>query len=370
MGKKPKAKRTPTFGETKKSEVQEKSLMKPIVVTTLPPALYCPIDEALLTQQFDEQISIDSSMPEEGIQIARDMYADVLKAQIRLKNRIKILTDRKANYFEEEVNCKKISEDDNEKIQQIENQNLKLKALSEELTRKKDELLQEYEEKAAIERAERQGKSDILMDQVKEISRKLEEQGKMRYQQVEENEQLKSALRLHLDKYSSDETTYNEQLRAYVVQIEDLTKKYESETVLCGKERQKCVKYEQQIKSLLEGEKSLRAQVTEYGDRFEQFQEALNKSNDMFGSFKTRMEDMTQIIRRLEKENSALESKKKKCAKTIDDMKTETSAIEANVARNQKQIQSLQSLIETLTSDIESKTTRIAEIEGSKFKQH
>jgi hypothetical protein len=369
MGKRTKSKKTPSNSEVKKIEAPEKSALKKNspteVVNTLPPPLPCPIDEVLMVQQFDEQISIESSMPEEGIQSARDMYADVMKAQIRLKKRIKLMMDRNALFSEEEINCQKVSSEDLQQIQKTETQNLRLKSLCEDLTKKKDALLLECEKKASRERADRQANSDVLMEQVKDISRKLEDQGKLRFQQVEENDQLKVSLRHYLDKYSSDETTYNEQLRNYVDKIEELTKKYETETLLCEKERQKCSKYEQQIKSLLEGEKTLRAQVTEYGDRFEQFQEALNKSNDMFGSFKTRMEDMTQIIRRLEKENAALETKKVKCVKTIEDMKSETGAIDTNIARSQKQIQSLQSLIDTLTSDIENKTNRIAEMERS-----
>jgi uncharacterized protein YukE len=371
MGKRTKTKKTTSSNESRKAEVPEKNSKKNSVnvvevASTLPPVLACgPIDETLLVHQFDEQISIESSMPEEGIQSARDMYADVLKAQIRLKKRIKLLTEKKSEFSEEEANCQKITAEDVEQIQKIETQNLRLKSLCEELTKKKDALLAECEGKAAAERSERQAKSDVLMEQVKEISRKLDDQGRMRLQQVEENDQLKGSLRHHLDKYSSDENRYNEQLQTYVEKIEDLTKKYESETQLCEKERQKCAKYEQQIKGLLEGERSLRAQVTEYGDRFEQFQDALNKSNEMFGSFKTRMEDMTQIIRRLEKENHALENKKLKCVKTIEDMKLETSSIETNIARSQKQYLSLQSLIDTLMSDIEDKTNRIAEIERS-----
>jgi DNA repair exonuclease SbcCD ATPase subunit len=370
MGKRTKSKKATTSTEHRKSEILEKTSSKKNpanveVVSTLPPALHFPIDEALLVHQFDEQISIESSMPEEGIQSARDMYADILKAQIRLKKRIKLMSEKKNEFSEEESSCQKITAEDIAQIQKIETQNLRLKSLCEDLTKKKDALLAECEGKAASERADRQAKSDVLMEQVKEISRKLEDQGKMRLQQVEENDQLKASLRHHLDKYSADENRYNEQLQNYVNKIEDLTKKYESETLLCEKERQKCAKYEQQIKGLLEGERSLRAQVTEYGDRFEQFQEALNKSNDMFGSFKTRMEEMTQIIRRLEKENNALENKKLKCVKTIEDMKLETGSIETNLTRSEKQIQSLQSLIETLTSDIEDKTNRIAEVERS-----
>lgn len=366
MGKRTKSKKAASApSELRKSEVLEKTSSKKnppnvVEVVSLPPVLHGPIDEMLLVHQFDEQISIESSMPEEGIQSARDMYADVLKAQLRLKKRIQLLAEKKNEFAEEESLCLKATADDVEQIQKVEVQNLRLKSLCEDLTKKKDALLAECEQKAASERAERQAKSDVLMDQVKEISRKLEDQGKMRLQQVEENDRLKTSLRHHLDKYSTDENRFNEQLENYVNKIEELTKKYESETLLCEKERQKCAKYEQQIKGLLEGERSLRAQVTEYGDRFEQFQEALNKSNDMFGSFKTRMEEMTQIIRRLEKENNALESKKLKCVKTIEDMKSETSSIEANVARSQKQIQSLQSLIETLTSDLEDKTNRTA----------
>ena len=108
MGKRTKSKKV-SPNDNRKCDVPEKVVSKKSslieVVTSLPPPLHCPIDETLLTQQFDEQISIESSMPEEGIQSARDMYADVLKAQIRLKKRIQLMAERKTTLLEEEQSC-------------------------------------------------------------------------------------------------------------------------------------------------------------------------------------------------------------------------------------------------------------------------
>ena len=49
---------------------------------------------------------------------------------------------------------------------------------------------------------------------------------------------------------------------------------------------------------LMVSESDLRVQLNVYATKFEQFQEALNTSNDMFSQFKKKLDEMTKTTRR------------------------------------------------------------------------
>jgi len=88
--------------------------------------------------------------------------------------------------------------------------------------------------------------------------------------------------------------------------------------------------YETQIASLSKTEKELRGQLSLYAEKFEQFQETLMKSNDVFNTFKLEMERMSRTIKKSEKENVEL---KKKCDQT--DIALIDLAEERNLLRKQ-----------------------------------
>jgi len=48
----------------------------------------------------------------------------------------------------------------------------------------------------------------------------------------------------------------------------------------------------------MSSEADLRVQLNVYATKFEQFQDALNTSNDMFSQFKRKLEEMTKTIQR------------------------------------------------------------------------
>jgi len=64
----------------------------------------------------------------------------------------------------------------------------------------------------------------------------------------------------------------------------------------------------------------VRQQVDTYADKFEQIQEAINKSNEVFGAFKREMDAMTKKLRRMERENETLKSKCDVMNKDIQDL--------------------------------------------------
>jgi uncharacterized coiled-coil DUF342 family protein len=84
--------------------------------------------------------------------------------------------------------------------------------------------------------------------------------------------------------------------------------------------------YTEQINALLKTEAELRGQLAMYGDKFEQFQDTLTKSNEVFATFKKEMEKMSKTIKKLEKENGALREKGQKSDLAVVEIAEEVSA--------------------------------------------
>jgi len=64
-----------------------------------------------------------------------------------------------------------------------------------------------------------------------------------------------------------------------------------------------------QIANFVHTETDLRKQLASYVEKFKQVEDTLNKSNELFTTFRSEMEAMTKKTKRLEKENSAAKAK-------------------------------------------------------------
>src|SRR5207245_800859 len=65
----------------------------------------------------------------------------------------------------------------------------------------------------------------------------------------------------------------------------------------------------ERIDTLLASEESLRQQLQSYGEKFEQVQSTLTKSNELFATFKGEMEKMNASMKRLENDKNTLAKK-------------------------------------------------------------
>ncbi|XP_013931573.1 PREDICTED: beta-taxilin [Thamnophis sirtalis] len=71
---------------------------------------------------------------------------------------------------------------------------------------------------------------------------------------------------------------------------------------------------------LKEQETVLRAQLTLYSERFEEFQKTLTKSNEVFANFKQEMDKMTKKMKKLEKDTATWKARFENCNKALLDM--------------------------------------------------
>ena len=211
-----------------------------------------------------------------------------------------------------------------------------LKALSHELQRQKKEAIEERQRAAAEDQAKREELSKSFQETIHSITAKMEEQGEERKRLVHENDTLREQFQAFVERSRLREQHHAAQLKAKDVARLLAEAKLKQQTELCVRESVKGQAYLVQINDLVAVEKSLRTQVSLYSQKFEQFQETLSKSNEVFASFRARIDDMNASAQRLEHENAVLRQKN-------EDLADEN-------ARLRKQSQSLKDLCHVLQS--------------------
>ncbi|XP_063380586.1 gamma-taxilin isoform X2 [Cydia fagiglandana] len=98
-------------------------------------------------------------------------------------------------------------------------------------------------------------------------------------------------------------------------------------------------------------ETALRGQLGVYTDKYDEFQNALVKSNQVFGGFKEQMEKMSKKIKKLEKESLSWKKRWETSQTALLDMCGERQASEERAAAASRQLQHMQSLCRTLQAE-------------------
>ncbi|XP_052295554.1 uncharacterized protein LOC102611312 isoform X5 [Citrus sinensis] len=186
----------------------------------------------------------------------------------------------------------------------------KLESLCRELQRQNKMLMDECKRVSSEGQNLRLDLSAKFQDAIKDVSIKLEEQKDDCLSQLKENEMLRTNLKQLADQYALTEQQYAQKLKQKTLelQIGELKIKQHEEKLVQEQSQMKL--YAEQVSQLLATEKNLRLQLTADGEKFQQFQDALVKSNEVFETFKQEIEKMAKSIKELKQENMFL---KRKC---------------------------------------------------------
>jgi len=182
----------------------------------------------------------------------------------------------------------------------------KIEALCRELQKQNKTLQEETTRVSQEEEAKRNELQTKFNATIKDITSKLEEQGQQRKQQGEENGELRKKLDQFVEQYEARQRHFAAQTRTRELEAQLLRAKLEQQAQLATQEKGKAQAYQEHITQLAATEAELRSQLALYAEKFDQFQEALNKSNDMFSQFKVKMEKMAETIGKLEADNGSL----------------------------------------------------------------
>ncbi|XAR52389.1 hypothetical protein NMG60_11020442 [Bertholletia excelsa] len=227
----------------------------------------------------------------------------------------------------------------------------KLESLCRELQRQNKMLMDECKRVSSEGQNLRLDLSNKFQDAIKEVSNKLEEQKDECLAQLKENEMLRSKLKQLADQYALSEQQFAQKMKQKTLelQIADLKIQQHEEKLLQEQSQMKL--YAEQVSQLLATEKNLRLQLAADGEKFQQFQDALVKSNEVFETFKQETEKMAKSIRELRKENSFLKSKCEKSDITLIELVEERERLKKQLKKIKNQKEILESLCRSLQAE-------------------
>ncbi|KAI4302341.1 hypothetical protein MLD38_038097 [Melastoma candidum] len=227
----------------------------------------------------------------------------------------------------------------------------KLESLCQELQRQNKMLMDECKRLSTEGQNLRLDLSFKFQDAIKEMNNKLQRQKNECLSQLEENEMLKINLKQLADQYALSQKHHEQQLKqkSLELQIADLKIKQQEEKAT--QERARTNVYADQISQLLETEEDLRSQLTADGEKFQQFQEALSKSNEVFETFNHEIEKMAKSTKDLRKENEFLKSKCERTDLAIIELVEDGERTKKQLEKIKNQKEKLESLCRSLQAE-------------------
>ncbi|XP_061347062.1 uncharacterized protein LOC133292641 isoform X1 [Gastrolobium bilobum] len=227
----------------------------------------------------------------------------------------------------------------------------KLESLCRELQRQNKMLMEECKRVSTEGQNLRLDLSAKFQDAIKDVSIRLEERKDDCLSQLKENDMLRNKLKQLADQYELSEQQYAQKLKqkSLELQLADLKIKQHEEKLI--QEQSQIKLYAEQVSQLLATEKNLRLQLTTDGEKFQQFQEALSKSNDVFETFKQEIEKMAKSIKELKKENQFLKSKSEKSDVTLIELVDERERLKKQLEKTKNQKEKLESLCRSLQAE-------------------
>ncbi|KAI3859133.1 hypothetical protein MKW92_020892 [Papaver armeniacum] len=224
----------------------------------------------------------------------------------------------------------------------------KLESLCRELQRQNKLLMDECKRVSTEGQNMRSELSTKFHDAIKDVSSKLEGQKDECLLQLKENEMLRNKLKHLCDQYTVSEQQFTHKLKQKSLELQIADLKIQQHEEKSNQEKTQMKLYAEQVSQLLATEKNLRLQLSADGEKFQQFQDALLKSNEVFETFKQEIEKMAKSIKELKKENIFLKSKCEKTDVTLIELVGEREHMKKQLEKLKNQKEKLESLCRSL----------------------
>nr|XP_020030068.1 beta-taxilin isoform X2 [Castor canadensis] len=191
--------------------------------------------------------------------------------------------------------------------------------------------LEETLQRAREEEEKRKEITSHFQTTLTDIQAQIEQQSERNMKLCQENTELAEKLKSiidqyelreeHLDKIFKHRELQQKLVDAKLEQAQEMMKEAEEQH---NREKEyllnQAAEWKLQAKVLKEQETVLQAQLTLYSGRFEEFQNTLTKSNEVFATFKQEMDKTTKKMKRLEKDTATWKARFENCNKALLDM--------------------------------------------------
>ncbi|KAJ6837713.1 alpha-taxilin [Iris pallida] len=232
----------------------------------------------------------------------------------------------------------------------------RLESLCRELQRQNKMLMDECQRVSSEGHNMRVDLSTKFNDTIKDVGIKLEEQKDECIAQLKENQMLREKLKHLANQYALSEEQFSQKLKQKMLELQLADLKIQQQQERTAQEQTQIQLYVEQVTQLLATEKNLRLQLAADGEKFQQFQDALLKSNEVFETFKQEMEKMAKLIKELKKENEFLKSKCEKSDIALLKLVEERELMKKQFEKVKNQKEKLESLCRSLQAERKNNT--------------
>ncbi|EDQ92893.1 uncharacterized protein MONBRDRAFT_22116 [Monosiga brevicollis MX1] len=196
-----------------------------------------------------------------------------------------------------------------------------------------------------------------------DISEKIKADEAHKLKTVQQSEELQKKFEEAMQRYQLGEAHYQKQLKMRDLQVQ-LAEAKQAQAELSRNEQVTMVQELQtKLKEKEVTESSLKTQLASYAQKFEQFQETLTRSNNVFGSFKAEMEKKAKELKQREEENSRWRVRLEKTNVALASLKAEHEATLQENRAQQAKTEKLEQLCRALQQQ---RLELVQQVEGLK----
>ncbi|KAL1773327.1 alpha-taxilin [Sigmodon hispidus] len=282
------------------------------------------------------------STPEEKLAALCKKYAELLEEHRNSQKQMKLLHKKQSQLVQEKDHLR--GEHSKAVLARS-----KLESLCRELQRHNRSLKEEGVQRAR-EEEEKKRKEVTSHFQVtlNDIQLQMEQHNERNSKLRQENMEGPRGSRKHIDKVFKHKDLQQQLVDAKLQQAQEMLKEAEERH---QREKEFLLKEAVESQRMWEQETHLKQQLALYTEKFQEFQNTLSKSSEVFTTFKQEMEKMTKKIRKLEKETTMYRSRWESSNKALLEMAEEKTLRDKELEGLQGKIQLFRAL-QTERSDL------------------
>lgn len=247
----------------------------------------------------------------------------------------------------------------------------KLEGLCRELQRHNRLVKDESAARAKEDDEKRKEVASKFQTTINDIQQQMNEHYQKNTTLREENMELTTKLKGLIEQYELREQHIEKVMQHKDLESQLLEAKLSQATLQLAEEKERNVQEKQQLVQdalesqkkvmlLAENENQLKAQVAMYQEKYDEFQQTLTKSNDVFQNFKNEMDKMAKKIKKLEKETAMYRERWENSNKALLSMAEEKTRSEKEVTLLMTKVSKLESLCRALQEERRKLTERSA----------
>ncbi|XP_063859378.1 alpha-taxilin-like isoform X2 [Scylla paramamosain] len=196
-----------------------------------------------------------------------------------------------------------------------------------------------------------------------EISNLMKENSDKNSKLRDENQDMATRLQDLIKQYESRESHVQKMVKQKELQCQLSEARMAKQQIEMTEDREKMLlekktlleevaAYQKKTQEMSLNEISLRTQLNSYMEKYEDFQKTLEKSNQIFHTFKKEMEEMAKKIKKTEKDTKSWKERWEGANKALLEMVTERSLLEKQLDLQVKQNKQLQNLCRALQQQL------------------